>query len=207
MKKARQYLPFAFLIGLLIWAICQTVQINDLAQDVKVLSDDISQVAAEREQLMQAKALSVPVSIEVETSVPEPEFAPIDIPLDVKLQEHAWELCQQNDIPFEIVMSVAWHESRFQVDAVGYNRNGTTDSGVMQINSCNWQWLYDDHDLDISDPYDNIEAGIHILSMFWSKYPPEEALTAYAWGEQGMLDAGCIAPSAYRVLEKAAEYA
>jgi hypothetical protein len=57
-----------------------------------------------------------------------------------------------------------------------------------------------------SNPYDNIEAGAIILALFWHKYSPEQALTAYAWGEQGMLNAGRIAPSARRVLEAAESY-
>lgn len=103
-------------------------------------------------------------------------------------------------------MAVAWHESRFQLDALGYNTNGTYDSGLMQINDINRGWLAEEHGLNIDDPYDNIEAGIIILSRFWHKYPPEQALTAYGLGERGMLEAGEIAPSARRVLRLAAQY-
>lgn len=135
-----------------------------------------------------------------------PVFEPLDVPLDTELQEHAWRLCQQNDIPFEVVMAIAWHESRFTVDAVGCNDNGTCDSGLMQINDINRDWLAEHHGLDIEDPYDNIEAGIIILSRFWHRYTPEQALTAYAWGEAGMLEAGVTAPAAERILERADLY-
>ena len=111
--------------------------------------------------------------------------------LPVELQVHTYELCQGNNLPYEIVMSILWHESGYLVDVPdNVNLNGTTDRGLAQINSINWEWLADHYGLDVNDPYDNISACIVILSRYWHKYGPETALAIYASGEHGALNLG-----------------
>lgn len=209
MKIRKSDILFAILLALFAGTVYQTVELHDLKQDVDALSEGVSQVAAERERLMQQQAADIPEYIAIETAaaIPQPGFVPLDIPLDVSLQEHAWNTCQREEIPFNVFVALMWHESRYVPDIADHvNTNGTRDRGLCQINQVNWRWLTDERGLDIDNPYDNIEAGAIILGRFWRKYTPEQALTAYAWGEQGMLDADCIAPAAYRILEVAGSY-
>jgi len=131
-----------------------------------------------------------------EVAVPDPESEPeyiqvfiyySDIPLDPGLQEHTYTMAEKYSIPFDILLAIMWHESRYIPDVPdNINTNGTRDRGLMQINSVHWEWL-SEGGLDVSDPYCNIEAGAMLLSELWQKYSQREALAAYAAGEAGML--------------------
>lgn len=146
-----------------------------------------------------------------ESIPPEPDdvvetFIPLDVKLSVELQEHVFNVSQDYDVPFTVLMALAFRESSYRTDVVAYNKNGTTDSGLMQINSCNWDWLYADLGLDVvNSPYDNIEAAAYILSEFCNQYTLEEALTAYNMGESNMLKYR-TSKFADRVLSLSAEY-
>lgn len=127
----------------------------------------------------------------------EPAFEKLDIALPVELQEHTWEMCQKYPTPlsdkefYQLILRVMWHESRYIPDvADNLNRNGTLDRGLMQINSCNWKRLRQNYGLDVSDPQQNIEAGVLMLSNLLEEYPVEHALTAYALGEAGAANTG-----------------
>ena len=41
----------------------------------------------------------------------------------------------------ELILAMMGGESTYNSLAVGHNNNGTTDSGLMQINSFNKEWL------------------------------------------------------------------
>lgn len=109
------------------------------------------------------------------------------IPLSRELQEYTYERCQAQGLEYEMVLALMWRESRFTLDAVGYNSNGTRDNGVMQINDVNKAWLHRELGItDLMDPKQNIEAGTAILGKFTEKYGAHNALLAYQYGEQGM---------------------
>lgn len=114
-----------------------------------------------------------------------------DIELTAELQEYAYWECVRAGVDYELMLKLMQHESRFQVNAVGYNTNGTRDYGLCQINEVNHAWLLRDHGLNVHDPRDNISAGVLIVSMWQEKYPDDvQALACYAAGEQGMLSGG-----------------
>lgn len=116
-------------------------------------------------------------------------FRYLDIPLSRELQRYTYQKCREYGLEYEMVLAVMWRESGFQTQAVGYNTNGTRDSGLMQINDVNRRWLLDRHGIsDLLDPYQNITAGTAILADYFSKYGENHALMAYQYGEQGMLD-------------------
>jgi hypothetical protein len=110
-----------------------------------------------------------------------------NIPLSYELQHYTYQRCLDEELDYELVLALMWRESRFQVDAVGHNENGTQDSGVMQINDVNKGWLLEDHGItDLMDPYQNIDAGTIILGNYTEKYGAQAALMAYQYGEMGM---------------------
>lgn len=111
------------------------------------------------------------------------------IPLSEELQRFTYTCSQEAGVEYELILAIMWRESRFDVNAVGYNKNGTTDSGIMQINDVNKAWLRDEYGItDLMDPYQNICAGVTMLSMFLKEYDDAEiALMAYHYGENGML--------------------
>lgn len=111
-----------------------------------------------------------------------------DIPLSPDLQSYTYWSCIHAGVDYELFLKLISHESGFQIDAIGYNSNGTTDHGLCQINTINHGWLLRDYGLDVNIPKQNIQAGILILSMWQEEYPDElQALACYAAGETGML--------------------
>jgi soluble lytic murein transglycosylase-like protein len=109
------------------------------------------------------------------------------IPLSRELQEYTFAQCVENGLSYELVLALMWRESRFQVTAVGYNRNGTRDNGVMQINDVNRGWLLSELGItDLMDPRQNIAAGTAMLGRLTAKYGEHNALMAYQYGETGM---------------------
>lgn len=127
---------------------------------------------------------------------PEDIFIPLDIPLDVTLQEYVVECCAESEpeVPAEIVIAIIEHESGFQADAVGCNADGTQDYGLMQINDRAIPKLREDLGIGTAeallDPRTNIRAGVHILELHTSVFPNsvESVLMAYQYGAAGARD-------------------
>lgn len=110
-----------------------------------------------------------------------------EIPLDKELQKYTYDLCLEKNIDYELVLAVMWRESRFEFDATGYNANGTQDSGIMQINDINKEWIAKELDItDLYDPYQNILAGITMLADFINTYGEHDGLMSYGAGAVGM---------------------
>jgi len=106
-----------------------------------------------------------------------------DVPLSDNVQEYLFEQCKLKGVPMTLSLAVIWTESTYQEALI----SATNDYGLMQINRSNHGWL--SRDLGINnflDPYENIEAGVHMLGMYLSKYgSSHRALMAYHLGEGG----------------------
>lgn len=106
-----------------------------------------------------------------------------DIALPAELQTFTYTTCVEHDIPeyYELVLALMQHESQF----VDYVVSSTDDYGLMQINKINHKWLAEDLGLyNMLDPYENIQAGTHILSTYLHKYSDiAAALMCYNMGE------------------------
>lgn len=85
-----------------------------------------------------------------------------------------------------LVKAIIDCESEGNPDAVNRNNNGTTDYGLMQINSCNHDWLREELGItDFHDPVQNIKAGTYILSLLTAKYDDyHRVLMCYNMGEK-----------------------
>lgn len=107
-----------------------------------------------------------------------------DVPLSDELQSYIREKCEENGAPFDIVIALIGRESSYRPDVISV----TDDYGLMQINSCNHEWLAEELGLvNMMDPYQNIAAGTYILGMAFEKYgDPHQALMAYNMGDNGM---------------------
>jgi len=92
---------------------------------------------------------------------------------------HCEELCFDEagtdyGINPRILRAIAKVESNYNPRAVNWNRNGTYDFGIMQINS-NWSYtLGRDWWNTLGDPCSNIKGGAMILSNCMKKY-------GYSW--------------------------
>lgn len=104
------------------------------------------------------------------------------VPLDTEIQIQAIDWSEEYEVPYSMVLAVIEAESSFDVDAVN-----KTCYGYMQINSILQDWLYEEIGVyDITDPLQNIHAGIFILGDFYSKYGDwNQVLMCYNAGEQG----------------------
>ena len=123
-----------------------------------------------------------------ETTATKSDFVYMpQLELSEELQRYTYEKCMEEKIDYTLVLALMWRESRFKVDAVGYNSNGTKDNGLMQINDVNRAWLARDHGInDLLDPHQNIAAGTGILGQLTDRHGMHNALMAYQYGESGM---------------------
>lgn len=103
--------------------------------------------------------------------------------LDVKYQDYLYEMCVKYGIPehYTLLLAQMYHESGFDANAI----SSTNDYGLMQINIYNHEWLKEKLGIsDFLDPYDNIEAGVFMMSQFLKKYDDvQKALVCYNRGE------------------------
>lgn len=85
---------------------------------------------------------------------------------DDDLKTYTKEMCEIYDIPYEYVLGIIYNESRFKPEVTS-EFEGTTNYGLMQINSVTFDFLNEEIGLesceDLLDPKTNILAGIKLL--------------------------------------------
>lgn len=120
---------------------------------------------------------------DTEVRATEPTY--YDIPLSKDLQLYTYNKCVEYCIPdhYELVLAMMWQESNYTANLI----SSTDDYGIMQINSCNHDWLVNLlGPTDFLDANDNINAGVYVISKMLLKYKDEhKALMAYNMGERG----------------------
>ena len=106
-----------------------------------------------------------------------------DCPLSEDLQDYIRTLCEENNVPMDLVVAQIQVESNFRADCV----SGTSDYGLMQINKINHGWLKEKYGVkDFLDPYDNVLCGIKILAGHLENNESlERALMSYNMGTAG----------------------
>lgn len=130
------------------------------------------------------------------------------IPLDYDLQYHLAVVCAEYEVPVEIALGCIEAESSFCETA----ENGNC-YGYMQINSINLSQLESIGVTDLTDPYQNIRAGVYMLGDLYERYEDwDKALVCYNCGETGARENvfayGCTSTSYSRnVLELAEKWA
>lgn len=135
-----------------------------------------------------AKAYEEPVAgiaISLENLYQEQESKIYNVGLSSELQKYTYDLCQVYDVDFELAIAIMDGESEYQVKALGINDNGTTDSGLMQINSCNHEWLKKELGItDFFDPKQNIHCGVFMIADLMDRHTDlHEILMCYNMGE------------------------
>lgn len=111
------------------------------------------------------------------------EIVYFDVPLSHSLQRFIYEICADENVPVGLVMAMIDHESQFDPEAV----SSTGDSGLMQINEINHEWLSEEYRAaDMLNSYQNVYCGVKILSAYLEKYDDTaKALMAYNMGDYG----------------------
>ncbi len=105
-------------------------------------------------------------------------------PLDTNLMTYIEEQCEKREIAPELALAIIKIESTFDPDSVSADGNCF---GLMQIHKVNFKMLNSNIGItDLLDPYQNIEAGIYMISGYVHKYNNiHSALMAYNIGESG----------------------
>ncbi len=115
------------------------------------------------------------------------------VPLDAEVQQYIWTKCKRTTGDFKnyyaFILGAIQLESDFKRTAIHYNKNGTTDRGLMQINSCNISsckraGLISCTD-DLWNIFKNIDCGFHEMDAYVKKFGvTESAYYAYNTGRQ-----------------------
>lgn len=120
--------------------------------------------------------------------------------LPVEYQDYLWELCKEYDVTeyYELFIAQMYHESSFEESII----SKTNDYGLMQINQCNHSWLSEKlGNGDFLDPYNNMEAGVLIMSGFLQKYSDvHKALVCYNKGESAVINGTYSTSYSYGVI-------
>ena len=95
------------------------------------------------------------------------------IPLDDSLKSYIYQKAIENNIPPEMLFSIAWKESSYNANA----KSTTNDHGLFQINECNFAdlskkfgWSLEKFWNNIYDPYVNTDCAVIILKDCRDKY-------------------------------------
>lgn len=126
-----------------------------------------------------------------------------DIPLEKKLQDYIWKLCDEYQVPRTLVYAIIEQESYFDSGKIG---DDGASYGLMQVQPY-WHEdrmeLFDCHDL--LDPYQNVRVGIDYLAeLIATGKSIDWVLMAYNGGPSyadEMRDAGTISEYAKQVLK------
>ena len=116
-----------------------------------------------------------------EESIPE-----YNIPLDEDIQKYLYDKCKEYNVPYDLALGVIKVESNFNPSLIHKNSNGSRDYGLFQINTINHKWLSEELGItDFLNPYQNIDAGVYMLSQLLKKYNNEHiVLMSYNMGER-----------------------
>lgn len=158
------------------------------------------------EQGKQIAELSRTVS-GLQSEIDSMKLKPLDIPLEESLQEYTYYRSMEAGIDPNIIFALMWRESRFTVDAIGYNVNGTQDYGLCQLNDVTLPFLSERGIDPTESPQENIRGAIELIAYFRYErgYTMAESLAAYGVGEAGMLS-GRGFEAARELIERAEQY-
>lgn len=92
------------------------------------------------------------------------------------------EAGQEYNISPNILWAIAKGESDFNPTAVNYNKNGSYDYGLMQINSWWYGKLGHETWMSLSDPCMQVKAGAWVLAQCMQQY-------GYTWESVGCYNA------------------
>lgn len=162
------------------------LDLNTLGSEVETLSNQVEHLHTEQSREPRTTIAVIQITTApTETPTPEPEPATkiYDIPLDEALQEYTFNLCEENNLDYELILAIMDQESDYREKVI----SKTNDYGIMQINKINHGWLEEELGIDdFLDAEQNILAGIRILTELTEKYEdPHQVLMAYNCGENG----------------------
>lgn len=100
----------------------------------------------------------------VETKEVVDEWYIKEIPLTKEQQKYVVKVCKEYNFDPLLIYAVMKKESNFTIDC----KSETSDFGIMQINSSNFEWLEEQlgKDLKFLTFEDNVLAGVYMLNQY-----------------------------------------
>lgn len=119
-----------------------------------------------------------------ETPSKQPKPPKLDIPISKELQNHIYNLCNQNDNMYCLMIAIMEQESSFNPNSVSSDGR---DFGLFQIRDINFSWLKEELNInDCIDPFNNSKCAVHMVKKLIDKYEQYNlVLMAYNMGEYG----------------------
>lgn len=172
-----------FRVNLYRFTSIMTILFTIIAVCVHLVSSHI-ETTRKSEQIIVNDKTSVnivdPVVEECDTQISEPATAEYTVMRPESLSAELYDLVilesEAYNIPAEIVLSIMKTETQsFNTEAINYNSNGTYDSGIMQINSSNINWMAETYNCpefrnNPKDAKANITVGIRHLASIYNAY-------------------------------------
>lgn len=153
--------------------------IETVALSVPSVATEACEGICEEEVLEQVVVESFTAEIPFEECKDDGSY--FDVPLDHKLQDHIFALCEEKSIDPAIIIAMIDKESKFDIDIIG---DKGKSYGLMQIQP-RWhkERMKELGVTDLLDPYQNVTVGIDILAeLLESGKSLEWALMAYNGG-------------------------
>lgn len=136
------------------------VQLNTLNERLLKLQQENAQLVERNQEL-----------IDENQRIKEERGIVYDISLSSKLQQYTFEQAKKYNLPYELMLAVMYVESSYNPNVIHWNKNGTYDSGLMQINSCNKNWLNEELGItDFLNAENNIDAGCFYFGSLFEQY-------------------------------------
>ena len=160
---------------------CDTINIaeeENIYEPIKTTISEIEFTLDKEEEII--PEYDIPLDKEEEII---PEY---NIPLDKDIQKYLYDKCKEYNVPYDLALGVIKVESNFNPSLIHKNSNGSRDYGLFQINTINHKWLSEELGItDFLNPYQNINAGVYMLSQLLKKYDDEHiVLMSYNMGER-----------------------
>lgn len=137
------------------------------------------------------------------------EYSWEEITMPYEIQKYVWQNCQELNLDYFLVMGVIARESRMNSKAVGY-ANGVYYYGYMQISANSAQGIQDILGVsgkDVTEPYDNIWLGTHLLAYCIEEIGTEYGgMMGYANGIQGYYDMVAVGQTTDSCTDRAYKY-
>lgn len=99
---------------------------------------------------------------------------------------YAHKMSEKYAVPYEILINLIYYESLFNKNAVNYNKNGTKDIGISQINSGYLEYFQNKYNMTINplDEWQSIEFAARHLRYLLDRFQDVTlAVSAYNCGE------------------------
>lgn len=194
MRRINKFILPAWGLILIALLARQGIETRNLADETKILRQEVQEARNDRDVLKDRFETRIENDIEKINSmqvsatplvIVNIKFEPMQsIPLSYDLQYYTYNLCDEYDVPYELVLSVMEVETNFE-NIVIMDTNGYHSYGYMMVSDLNRSKM-DGIGIDMDTEKGRVEAGISILSDYYHRYDLKTALAAYNAGENGM---------------------